>query len=195
MPIFYACESEEQAKELCAKNGGQYTGRFALNFTWQAYTGTCIASYTRANATGFDRLMVVYDQHSETYEHIVIAGEATAHNHFVVGGREDAPDDLRSRYFNYLRERKEARSKAKSMHLTKEKSCDNTRLRKIKGKTVVVIAGTTIKHGTTGRVAWVGFGENGAPRVGFDDEEGKRRWTELGNVCEFKPLPLLEQAS
>lgn len=198
MPIFYACDSEEQAKELCAKSGGLYTGCSALysgKFTWQAHTGTCIASFTRANATDFDRLMVVYNQQSEAYEFIPIDGEAAVLNPFVVGGREDAPADLRSRYSNYLDERKEARRKDNSLLRNKAKSNDSARLRKIKGKMVTVIAGTTIKHGTTGRVVRTGFGEKGDPRVGFDDAEGKSHWIGLSNVREVQNLSLFEQAS
>jgi hypothetical protein len=198
MPIFYACDSEEQAKYLCAKVGGQYTGRSALysgKYIWQAHTGTCVASFAQSNGTEFNRVMVVYNSQHEVYEFITIAGEAAAIDPFVIGGRGDASDELRSKYANYLRERVEARSKENSMHLARSKSNGTARLRRIKGKTVTVIAGTTIKHGTTGRVVRTGFGAKGDPRVGLEDVEGKLHWIGLSNVREVQNLSLFERAS
>ncbi len=198
MPIYYACESEEQAKEECLKMGGLYTGRSALcsgSYTWQTFTKFCITSFCRIDDAGIRRFMVVYNDRSAAFECIAIGGDSPVPQSFVTGSCEDAPADLRSRYSQFRYDREESRRKAKSLLLVKAKATDESRLRKVKGKTIQVISGTTIKHGTQGRVFWVGFGEKGDPRVGFTDKEGNRRWTALKNVCEAQEFPLLELAS
>lgn len=197
MPIYYACESEEQAKEKCLKMRGLYVGRsrYSALYTWQAFSGACITTFTRPTVTGLDRFMVVYNEEAGAFESIAIESDSSMRDHLIVGGDPDAPVELRARYSHYLDEREEARHKAKRLLLCKVRSLDEARLRKIKGKTVQVIAGTTIKHGTKGRVFWVGFGEKGDPRVGFYDVDGNRRWTALQNIQEVQYLPLLEQAS
>lgn len=198
MPIYYACESEEQAKEVCLSMGGQYTGRSNLitgRFTWKAFTGACITSFVRPTAAGADHFMMVYDERTDSFEAIAIGGESPAPDLFVTGGTPDASDELRTRYARYQYEREAARFNAKHLHLSKALCIDKARLRRLKGKMVKVVAGTTIKHGTTGCIFWVGFGEKGDARVGFYDAKGNRRWTGLKNVCEVQEMPLFAKAS
>lgn len=196
MPIYFACESEEQAKEACLKSGGFYTGRsrFGL-YCWQTFTGACITTFVRSTATGMERFIVVYNEDSGVFESIAIESASPTRDHFVIGGDPDAGVDLRTQYSRYLYEREEAKRNAKDLHLCKVRSLDESRLRKIKGKSIEVVAGTTIKHGTKGDVFWIGYGANGAPRVGFVNSKGQRLWTALRNVEEVQYLPLLEQAS
>lgn len=196
MPIYYACESEEQAKETCLKSRGLYTGhsRFGL-YGWQTFTGACITTFVRSTATGMNLFMVVFNECAGVFDSIAIDSKSTSRDRFVVGGEPDAAEELRKQYSRYLYEREEAKRNAKDLHLCKVRSVDDARLRKIKGKSIEVVAGTTIKHGTNGYVFWIGHGANGAPRVGFVDAKGQRLWTALQNVEEVQYLPLLEQAS
>lgn len=113
----------------------------------------------------------------------------------MTGGTEDAPAELHASYAQYRYTREEAKRQAKDMHVRKAQSMKEARLRKIKSKMVAVIAGTTIKHGTTGRVFWTGYGEKGDARVGFTDDTGTRHWTSLENVCEVNDLPLLAKTA
>jgi hypothetical protein len=197
MPIYYACDSEEQAKELCSQMNGQYMGCSALyggRFTWHTHTGCCITSFVTPSATGFDRFMVVYNQEAEAFERIAIDGDAAAHGQFFIGGALDASAELRTRYTRNRYEHEDARSKAKELLLNKARSIDKSRLRKIKSKMVVVVDGKIIKQGTSGRVFWTGYGERGEARIGFNDVNGQSHFIALKNVCEANDLPLLPQA-
>lgn len=198
MPIYYACESEEQAKEVCLSMGGQYTGRsnrILGRYTWKTFDGACITSFVRPTTAGADRFMVVYNERTDSFETIAIGGDSPTPNRFVTGGDTDAPADMRTRYARYQYERESARFNAKRLLLSKARCIDEARLRRLRGKLVKVIAGTTIRHGTTGSVFWVGFGQKGDARVGFYDANGNRRWTSLKNVCEVQEMPLFAKAS
>jgi hypothetical protein len=144
---------------------------------------------------GFDRFMVVYNADSESFETIQIEGAPPEGDCFVIGGDPDAPSDLLARYSRFRFEIEEDRRMKKSVQAQAMRSNNTVRLRHIRNKTVVVVAGKTIKHGTKGEVFWTGYSEHGVPRVGFRDAEGKRRYIDLDNVREAHFYPLLEQAS
>jgi len=199
MPIYYACDSEEQAKELCLTANGEYFGVTAappIRFAWRTYADLCVGSFTRASKSGdLDRVMVVYNQAAETFMDVIYGSVSGVLNSFVVGGTEDAPAELRARYSQFRDQMAELKRQAREMARRKVRFTSDSRLRCLKGKTVEVTAGTTIRHGTVGDVFWTGYGEHGDSRIGLKGADGVRHWISLDNVRELKEFPLFAKAS
>jgi hypothetical protein len=199
MPIHYACDSEERAKELSLAANGEYFGATAAGptrFRWRTHTGLCVSSFSRASTSGdFERVMVVYNEAAETFGEIVFGSVSGVPSSFAVGGAEDAPATIRARYSQFRDQMAEAKRQAKGLAGRKVWAASDSRLRRLKGKPVEVIGGTAIRHGTAGDVFWTGYGEKGAPRIGFKGTDGVCHWINLDNVRELKEYPLFAKAS
>ena len=191
MPIYYASIDQAQAKVLCASAGGEYLGSpdgVSDRFTWQTHEGLCVQTCSAPRGGEWDQLMVVYDPASDSFNQLLYRTTAPFSGTYAVGGRVDAPRDIRAKYSHHLLEKELREEKEHERQIESRRRGESARLNGYKGKMFVVSRGSEVPRGTVGKCFWAGPGEKG-PRIGIKATDGRVYWTSPDNVRKYVATP------